>query len=454
MIGCLVLLLGAWAIVLVAALAQAPVEPAPAAAPTPTPRPTPPAQARPTEVMTPTEEAEAEAADEAMRPLRPGLETDTMVEPGTELIEQEAIDQAALAEVDLSGRKRWRLTPLFSAGVEYNDNIFLSRSDPVADVIFTISPGLIFELGDFRDKKENYLSFLYIGQPVFYAENSAQNAVNHFVGLKFQYRFTKLVLTFKSDYSHIRGPNRDVNTITTTDRFWNSLAFDYDYSDKTKLNVTFAQNASLTQDFQNTNQYEVRTGVRYQLLPKTQVGLQGVGGVLDSSDTPLQYYQQLRLELLYIPTQKLSFLFNGGVQFLEFSDTVKIDPVFSLGLFYQPFPATMLSLSGFRNVVGSSAEAGEDYFATGFEINVSQQFFQRLVASVGAGYENDSYFGTTPETPTNREDNYVFVRPRLTYAFVDWFSVSVFYEFRQTVSNQEGNSFENNRAGLEVLTKF
>ena len=149
----------------------------------------------------------------------------------------------------------------------------------------------------------------------------------------------------------------------------------------------------------------------------------------------------------------------GGVQFLEFegSDVIKIDPVFSLGVDYQPFHATSLSLVGFRNVVGSSSLAGQDYFATGIELSAQQQFFQKVVAAVSLGYENDSYFGTTPETldtPSNRVDDYVFARSRLTYAFVDWFSASVFYEYRQTASTQESSSFYNNRVGMEIQTKF
>ena len=196
--------------------------------------------------------------------------------------------------------------------------------------------------------------------------------------------------------------------------------------------------------------------MNYRLFPKTRVGFQVVGGVLDSSDTPLQYLQQALVQVFYGATEKLSFSFSAGVQALEFEgrEDIKIDPVFSLGVSYQPFPTTSISLVGFRNVVGSSALEGQDYFATGFELNVSQQFFQKVVAAVSFGYENDAYFGTTSDTPTDRVDNYLFVRPRLTYAFVDWFSVSVFYEFRQTVSNQEGNSFYNNRAGLEILTRF
>jgi hypothetical protein len=271
-----------------------------------------------------------------------------------------------------------------------------------------------------------------------------------------QYRFNKLVAKLNSTYSHIKGSSRDVNTITTTQTFWNSLGFVYDYSDKTAFNLTLTQTTSITEDFQTTSQYQARAGMDYQLFPKTRVGFQGVAGVLDSSDTPLQYLQQALVQVFYNPSGKLGFSLSAGVQFLEFEDRedMKIDPVFSLGVTYTPFPATSMSLVGFRNVVGSSALAGQDYFATGFELNISQQFFQKVVAALSFGYENDEYFATTSDTSTDRVDNYVFVRPRLTYAFVDWFSVSVFYEFRQTTSTQETSSFYNNRAGLEILTKF
>ena len=55
-------------------------------------------------------------------------------------------------------RKLWRFTPLFSAGVVYDDNINFTNADRVPDVIWTISGGLAFELGDFRAGSENYLS--------------------------------------------------------------------------------------------------------------------------------------------------------------------------------------------------------------------------------------------------------------------------------------------------------
>ena len=212
-----------------------------------------------------------------------------------------------------TGRKRWRIIPLSSVGVVYNDNIFLSNSDRVADVIWTASAGLIFELGDFRSQNENYFSAQWIGQPVIYTENSEQNGFNQFAALRFQYRFNKLVMKLDSSYSIVKGSNREVNTITTTQTFWNSLVFGYDYSDKTNFNLAFTQNASSTESFQNTSQYQVRAGMNYQIFPKTRVGFQGVAGVMDSTDTPLQYLQQALIQVSYSATGKLSLFFRGGV---------------------------------------------------------------------------------------------------------------------------------------------
>ena len=442
------------AVALVVALAQ--TEVIPTASPAPTAAAT--RESRTTSVTTPTSDAEINAAGQPLTPMRPEPDTGTMMEPEVQAAEQEALgpEEAVATTVDEMGRKRWRIIPLFSAGVAYDDNIFYSNSDRVADVIWTVSAGLIFELGDFRDHKENYFSVQWIGQPVIYTENSEQNGFNQFAALGFQYRFNKLVMKLDSSYSTVKGPNRDVNTITTTQTLLNSLAFGYNYSDKTDFNLAFTQYAYFTENFQNTSQYKVSTGLNYQIFPKTRVGFQGVAGVIVSTNTPLQYLQQALMQVSYSATEKLSFMLSGGVQFLEFegSDIIKIDPVFSLGVYYQPFHATSLSLVGFRNVVGSSSLAEQDYFATGIELRAQQQFFQKFVAAVSLGYENDSYFGTTPDTPSNRVDDYVFARSRLTYAFVDWFSASVFYEYRQTASTQESSSFYNNRVGMEIQTRF
>ncbi len=377
----------------------------------------------------------------------------TTLPPGQEML---LLEEGQVTGLPEESRRRWRIIPLLSGGVVYDDNIFLSNQDPVADVIWTLSFGGVYELGDFRNQTENYLLAQWIGNPAIYTKNSEQNAFNQYAALTLQYRFNRLVLRLDSRFSHVKGANREVNTITTTTEFRNSLLFRYDYSAKTSFDLTLSQDTSLTEDFQNNSRYEGSAGMNYLIMPETKLGAQGALGVLTSSVDPIQFYQQALARVEYTRLAKLTFTFEAGLQFLEFqgSDKVKIDPIFNLGVQYDPFPGTALVFVGYRNVVSSTTLEGQDFTATGFELRVQQRFLQKFTATVGVGYENDSYFGTTAETPTDRVDNYLFVRPSLTYAFVDWFSASIFFEFRQNTSTQETNGFDNNRAGIDILTRF
>jgi hypothetical protein len=166
--------------------------------------------------------------------------------------------------------------------------------------------------------------------------------------------------------------------------------------------------------------------------------------------------QQARLRGTYEATGKLTVMFSGGIEAREFEGTDKVrnNPVFSFGLAYQPFDGTHLRIARYRNVFASNIEPGQNYTATGFEIGVEQRLVQKYTAAVTFGYENDAYFAVGDAQSTRRVDNYLYVRPRLTYNFIEWLSVSAFYEFRQTASNQVESSFYNNRVGMEIATEF
>ena len=362
-------------------------------------------------------------------------------------------------------RKLWRVIPIFSAGVLYDDNIFLTNTNRVADVIWTISGGLAFELGDFRSETENYLTALWVGIPIFYTDNPEENSFDQKAALAVQYRWSKLVGKFESNFSIERAGNREVNTITTNQTFSNRLRFTYDYSEKTSFDLQFSQLSTKVDSPSGTHpgpfpwlsihqvsipwtsnsQYEAKAGMNYQMFPKTKIGFEGAGGIVDQASSPLQYYQQIRLRINYVATGKLNFKFSGGVEAREFEgrDNIKITPVFSLGLEYRPFDGTGISMIGYRNISAASSLTGQDVTATGFEIAATQRFLQKFIAGINFGYENDVYFATSGETPadSDRVDNYLFVRPKLSYSLVRWASVNVFYEYRRTVSSQTTSSF-------------
>lgn len=450
-----IFILGAASVVaLVVALAQTEVIPTASSAPTPAPAPTPSAtdESRPTSVTTPTSDAEMNAAGQPLAPQEPGVSPRAQAE---ETVLPEGVAEEVTLQEEPT-RKRWRIVPVFAAGVVYDDNIFVTNTDRVSDLIWTISLGLAFELGDFRSENENYLVGQWLGIPTIYTRNSDQSAFNQSAFLYGQYRWNKLVAQLKSDFSVFRGPSRQVNTITSTTTWSNSLRFKYDYSDKTSFDLGFSQNLSFAESsFSSNYQYEVRAGAEYQLFPKTRVGLEGVAGVLDSTGSPLQYFQQARVRIAYSASQKLSFTLIAGAQVLEVEggDEIRIFPIFSLGGSYLPFPGTSFGVVGYRNVTGSLL-FGQDIVATGFEISAQQRFFQKFIAQIACGYEYDQYFDTTGEAPTDRVDNFVYIRPRLSYSFIEWLSASIFYEFRQTSSTEAQSSFYDNRIGMEIATKF
>ncbi len=458
--GRIFMLGGACVVVIVAALAQSDVNPAPspAASPAANPSASPVTvdESQPASVTTPTSDAQINAAGQPLPPRAPGPEAG-MTQPETEAVSEEAVAAVVSEEPSV---KRWRLTPLASVRAVYDDNIFGSNTDRVADVIWTLSAGLAFQLGDFRGGTENYLNAFWVGIPVIYMDNPEQNAFDQSASLFVQYRWNKLLGRFQGNFDVTTGPNREVSTITTTTRYANSLRFSYDYSEKTSFDLGFYQIATVVEQIESseTNEYESRAGMDYQLFPKTRVGFEGVAGVTDQTSTPPSYYQQARVRATYVATGKLTFKFSGGVEAREFegSDTVKINPVFRLGLAYQPFDGTNVSIVGYRKVSAATAISGQDITATGFEIAAEQRLFQKYVAAISFGYENDVYSSTGNEALTDRDrvDNYAYVRPRLTYSFIKWLSVSVFYEFRQNVSNETISSFYDNRFGMEIATKF
>ncbi len=353
--------------------------------------------------------------------------------------------------------KLWRIRPRLSASMVYDDNIFISENDRVADVIWAVTAGAAFEMGDFRNLQDNFLIAEWYGTGYFYTNNPDQNAFNQSAALLGQYRWEKLTAQLSSRYQYLTGPDRQVGSFATRHIFSNAVRFNYDYSSKTTFDGEFAQETQLFQSYFNQFDYRGKVGGEYQILPKTWIGLEGVAGVLDVQESPLQYYQQVRFRVKYSYTGKLNFKMSAGVETREAqggNNGVRVNGVFNLGLEYRPFDGTLVSLQGYRNVIGSNSLQGQDYVATGFSISVQQRFLQRIYTGLTFGYENDVYFAVASDVEANRVDNYIFLRPSISYAMNSWLTAGAFYEFRNNVSTQNSSTFYNNRFGIELGAQF
>ncbi len=338
----------------------------------------------------------------------------------------------------------------------YDDNIFISNTNRVADVIWSVTAGLAFELGDYRNLKENFLIAEWYGTGYFYTENPQQNAFNQAAALLGQYRWNKLTGQIESRYQYLTGPDREVGAFTQRQLFVNAIRFDYNYSDKTAFDAEFLQNTQIYKTYLDQYDYRFKAGGDYRILPKLKLGAEGAVGILDVEDSPLQYYQQLRARLRYEATGKLAFKASGGIEFREFQGMsgVKLEPVFSLGLEYTPFDGTLISLSGYRNVVGSNSLQGQNYVATGVQFSIQQRVLQKFSVGIAFGYENDTYFATESGIESNRVDNFIYARPSVSYTIADWVKTGIFYEYRNNDSNISFDSFYDNRVGMELNLAF
>ena len=396
----------------------------------------------------------AELGADAAAPLQPGVEPIEDSQLGLAgATDVETVDAKAMAEPT---DKLWRIRPKASVSMVYDDNIFISNTNRQADIIWSVTAGAAFELGDFRNLQDNFLIAEWYGTGYFYTNNPAQNAFNQSAALLGQYRWEKLTAQLDSRYQYLTGPDRQVGSFATRHIFNNAIRFNYDYSDKTSFDAEFAQDTQIFQSYLNQYDYRFKLGGEYLILPKVHVGLEGVAGILNVEDSPLQYYQQARIRARYKATGKIDAKLSAGVEVREFSgySEISVEPVFSLGLEYRPFDGTLLSVTGYRNVIGSNSLEGQDYVATGFQISIQQRFLQRFYAGVAFGYENDVYIATQSDVVADRTDNYIFLRPSLSFAVTEYITAGAFYEYRNNASTTASNSFYNNRFGFELGLQF
>lgn len=445
----------AFSLAVATAVAQTTINPSQPGASDPIPSSQTSGLVRPLVPAQPGQNLGAELADDAAAPMQPS--TDTIVD--TELGLEGGAPAAGVEDgkgVAEPTDKLWRIRPRVTASMVYDDNIFISNTNRVADVIWSVTAGAAFELGDFRNLQENFLIAEWYGTGYFYTNNPDQNAFNQSAALLGQYRWEKLTAQLSSKYQYLTGPDRQVGSFATRHVFENAIRFNYDYSDKTSFDAEFAQNTQLFEAYYNQYDYRGKLGMDYRILPKVKIGVEGAAGILNVEESPLQFYQQARLRAKYTATGKLDAKLSGGVEFRQFDggQDMKIEPVFSLGLEYRPFDGTLLSINGYRNVVGSNSLRGQDYVATGFAISIQQRFLQKFYTGITFGYENDTYFATANDTFSDRVDNYIFLRPSISYALNDWVTAGAFYEYRDNASTVSSSAFYNNRFGFELGLQF
>ncbi len=350
------------------------------------------------------------------------------------------------------------IRPEMSFRTTYDDNIEISSTNQKRDFVYLLSPGVLFGLGDYLQKEANFITLEYIPTLTLFNHYSSLNTLDQHVRVEAQYAFSRLKVGSYFEYDKLSGPNRDIGARVNSDIYAAGLKASYNISDKTSLDLDGGVTFVHYQGQIGSKEFLNHDWLNYNLTPKVTVGVGGAFGVLQPDKGGSQPYQQALFRVRFVSTAKLSFDGNAGVEFRQFSSSggTRVTPIFGLSANYELSPGTKLSLNGARNTTNSAAINGDNYTATRISGNIDQHLIGDFFMGLEGGYENDAYSQATATSTGNgqREDNYFFIRPSLTYHLKDWANISVSYFYRDNSSNIPARGFRNNQVWVEVRFGF
>jgi len=352
----------------------------------------------------------------------------------------------------------------------WDDNIFLSHSDKVSDYYFAIEPVITIGVGDMAGHNSSYLRLDYMPSAILFVDHSDQDAFNQLIHLEGGYSSGRLTLYASEDIALLESAN--LNSFFDTTGLWANT----DASGPTRMNIFYTR---LRADYQltakmylqaefdspsyaypgNISDYTIAGGLYlyYNVTPKLSLGIGGTFGYnwVDNPTTD-QYFEQINVRLNYQWTSKVGLYASAGVEFRQFDgnrDTYDT-PVFELGLSYNPFSGTFISLAAGRRIYNSGFLPDQDFASTYVVGRLQQRLFHRFYLGLAAGYENSDYFATDRNVSATRNDDYWFIEPSLDVLITRWLNAGVYYLHREDSSNQAFFDWNDNQVGVRATVRF
>ena len=343
-----------------------------------------------------------------------------------------------------------------AVSVAYDDNIFLSATNPESDLVIRITPRIAYVLGNVEADEGAYIRFDYRPTGVLYAENGDENRIDQDVTLLAGVGSGKTSVAFNGNYRQLGDAIADTGTQTDRQEYAAEIRAAYSVSEKVALEVaagiygTEYDAAGLS----GTRDSFAEVAVRYAYSPKTQVTLGYRVGRAEVDGTGDQTFHRTTARLAWQPRQKISVDLEAGFEHRTFDNGSDNYPVAELRVGWEAREGTEFYVSGYRREEVSAFFTGQNYSLTGFTAGVSQRFSDAWVGRLEGGYEKASYYRVSGSGPAGRRDEIYFIRPTLVYEVNDRFSAGVYYQYSKNESNQGAFGYDNHQVGVSAEYDF
>lgn len=357
-------------------------------------------------------------------------------------------------------KRGWPVHFGLTAGVMWDDNVFMSKDGADDDFIVTVAPIVVAELGRGRadDGPDYAVRLSYSPAFQFFMSHPEEDTIDHDVdidinaGLPFNVDLPKTKVRTRVGLHTGGGGDIEIGERVERTSVTAGITFEHYLSGKMTLSGGIGTEIEIFQegDFYDSDDLRGDVFLNYEVLPKVSVGLgMGVGTTSQDGGAQQVYYQPMA-QVRYQVTGKASLGLMGGLELRDIEGYgTEMSPIFGADMSWNVRQGTNIGLMAYERIRPSSVMEDENVDAIGVALSVRQQFFQRYYATFTSGYERSDYTPTADGVVAVRSDDFWYLRLNLDAAITDWWSIGLFYEYRMNDSNlPNAYSFDNNRAGI------
>jgi hypothetical protein len=326
----------------------------------------------------------------------------------------------------------------------YATGILSAPGAPQRTTIQTISPGILFDLG-------NHWSLDYTPTLRFYSNRNFQNEFDNAVTLSGKTSYENWDFGLMQNYISSSAPQIETATQTEQQNFSTALTAAHELNSKMSLDLGVYQNLQFVQNFQDSRDWSTLDWLNYEFWPRLNAGIGAGAGYVNVDSGSDQTYEQFAGHVNWRATDKISFQINGGAEDRQFLGGAGdlISPTFGASVQYHPFDETRISANASRSIA-PSLFPGEVEENTVVGADFNQRLLEKFYLDLNASYNWNKYVASASNASANREDDYYSLTARLSHPFLKRGTASVFYEYSGDSSTAAGFSYLSHQVGVEI----
>lgn len=338
----------------------------------------------------------------------------------------------------------------------YSNNIYLSSSDPTADLVVRIGPSVAYTHGDSKEGEGGFIQVAYRPTGVIYADNHSDSRVDQSLAVAAGWRGKASELTYTGSGQMLGNATPDTGSQTDRVELANEIRGAWMAREKVSAEVAVGGSQTVydSPDLVDSGLIYGEIAARYAYSPKTEIGMAYRAGRLEIERADSQTIQQVTGSIDWKPREKIHVKLEAGVGFRNSGDDTNATPVLNGRIDWTPREGTELFLTAYQREEVSALNEGQIYEVKGFTAGIARRLGGDWTARLEGGYESASYEPVKSTGAASRKDRIWFVRPTLNYRFSDEFDMSLFFQASEDDSTDDDFRYDEAMTGVELNYKF